>query len=108
MPWMTLTGEGLEIWPSDNIEMLRALSLDPLVIKETRVDTIYGLVNIMDRALEAAPELDGPALILYGSHEEVVPPAPALAILHRPPPTPPAEQRTALSPTAHNTPLPHP
>ncbi|WP_119460916.1 alpha/beta hydrolase [Rhodospirillaceae bacterium SYSU D60014] len=102
VPWMTLTGEGLEIWPSDNIEMLRALSLDPLVIKETRVDTIYGLVNVMDRALEAAPELDGPALILYGSHEEVVPPEAALAMLRRLPPNPPAEHRIAIYPDGYH------
>ena len=51
-PGLTLTGRGLEIKPSDNIAMLRALSRDPLVIKETRVDTIYGLVDLMDAALE--------------------------------------------------------
>ena len=33
-PGWTLTGKGLNIQPSDNIEMLRALSRDPLVIKE--------------------------------------------------------------------------
>ena len=52
MPGLTLTGRGLEITPSDNIAMLRALSRDPLVIKETRVDTIYGLVDLMDAALD--------------------------------------------------------
>src|SRR5215831_6525254 len=41
MPGLTLTGRGLEKKPSDNIAMLRALARDPLVIKETRVDTIY-------------------------------------------------------------------
>ena len=52
MPGLTVTGRGLEIKPSDNIPMLRALSRDPLVIKETRVDTIYGLVDLMDAALD--------------------------------------------------------
>src|SRR5260370_1286892 len=56
-PGLTLTGRGLEIKPSDNIPMLRALSRDPLVIKETRVDTIYGLVDLMDAALDSAPLL---------------------------------------------------
>ena len=51
-PGLTLTGRGFEIKPSDNIAMLRALSRDPLVIKETRVDTIYGLVDLMDAALD--------------------------------------------------------
>lgn len=73
-PSATLTGRGLEIWPSDNIEMLRALGRDPLVIKETRIDTLYGLVGLMDRAYGAAPEIQVPVLLLYGAKDEIVPP----------------------------------
>ena len=72
-PSMTLTGRGLNITPSDNIEMLRALSRDKLVIKETRVDTIKGLVDLMDMALEAAPHVSEPMLFLYGARDEIVP-----------------------------------
>jgi acylglycerol lipase len=73
VPEMTLTGQGLHITPSDNIEMLRALSRDPLVIKGTRVDTIKGLVDLMDAALAAAPAIDLPMLLLYGDRDELVP-----------------------------------
>ena len=73
VPWLTVTGRGLKIRASDNIEMLRALGRDPLVIKETRIDTIYGLSNLMDRALAAAPALRSRALILYGRNDEVIP-----------------------------------
>ena len=73
MPELTLTGRGLKIKPSDNIEMLRALSRDPLVIKATRVDTIYGLVDLMDAALASAPHLDVPLLVMYGGKDEIVP-----------------------------------
>ncbi len=73
LPWMTLTGRGLKIQASDNIPMLRALSRDPLVIKETRIDAIWGLTNLMDRAFEAARHFDAPALILYGERDEVIP-----------------------------------
>ena len=38
------------IVPSDNIPMLRALGRDPLFQKQTRTDTLYGLVNLMDEA----------------------------------------------------------
>lgn len=76
MPGLTLTGRGLEIKPSDNVAMLRALARDPLVIKETRVDTIYGLVDLMDAALDAAPFLDKPLLVMYGAKDEIVPKAP--------------------------------
>ena len=75
-PGLTLTGRGLEIKPSDNIAMLRALSRDPLVIKETRVDTIYGLADLMDAALDSAPLLDAPLLVMYGAKDEIVPKTP--------------------------------
>lgn len=86
VPWMTVTGEGLDILPSDNFAMLRALGRDPLVIKETRLDTVYGLVGLMDEGWEAAPHLEGPALLLYGAREEVIPEDAALAWLRRLPP----------------------
>ncbi|HEY1261009.1 MAG TPA: alpha/beta fold hydrolase [Stellaceae bacterium] len=73
VPGMELTGRGLHRMPSDNIEMLRALARDPMVIKETRVDTIWGLVNLMDAALAAAPRLRVPLLVMYGAHDEIVP-----------------------------------
>ena len=72
VPWLTLTGRGLNIKPSDNIEMLRALGRDPKVIKETRVDTIWGLVNLMDAALRSAPDFKSKSLILYGDKDEVI------------------------------------
>ena len=72
VPWLTLTRRGPNIKPSDNIKMLRALGCDPKVIKETRVDTIWGLVNLMDAALRAAPEFRSKSLILYGEKDEVI------------------------------------
>lgn len=81
LPWMTLTGEGLDIKASDNIEMLKALSRDPLIIKETRVDTIYGLVNLMDQALDDASLITGKTLLLYGEKDEIVPMQPTLSFL---------------------------
>ena len=73
LPGLKLSGHGLGIMPSDNIEMLRALGRDPLVIKETRIDTVKGLVDLMDDALAAAPKLRAPMLFLYGDHDEVIP-----------------------------------
>src|SRR4029077_8174075 len=51
----------------------RALGRDPLVIKETRIDAIKGLVDLMDDALAAAPKLRAPMLFLYGDHDEFIP-----------------------------------
>jgi acylglycerol lipase len=73
-PAITLTGDGLEVTPSDNIEMLRALGRDPLVIKATRIDTIFGLTNLMESALHSSQQLTLPALILYGEKDEIIPP----------------------------------
>jgi acylglycerol lipase len=73
MPGLTLTGRGLRIKPSDNIAMLRALSRDPLVIKATRIDTIYGLVDLMDAALASAFRIEAPLLVLYGGKDEIIP-----------------------------------
>ena len=83
MPWLPLSGQGLEIEPSDNIPMLRKLSRDPLIIKETRVDAVLGLVNLMDAALVATDRLKGPALILYGQNEQVLPKEPVREMLRR-------------------------
>jgi len=76
VPGLTLTGRGLEIQPSDNIEMLRALSRDPLVIKETRVDAIHGLVDLMDAAKADTARLPVAVLLLYGEKDQVIPPDP--------------------------------
>jgi len=76
VPGKQLTGEGLDIMASDNIEMLRALGRDPLVIKATRVDVLYGVSNLMDNAQLASSKLNGDTLILYGKNDEVIPKQP--------------------------------
>lgn len=76
VPWLTLSGAGLDRQPTDNTVVLRTLAMDPKVIGATRVDAIHGLVNLMDSALEAADTLPAPALVLYGAHDEIVPAAP--------------------------------
>jgi alpha-beta hydrolase superfamily lysophospholipase len=75
-PWATPSGRGLDIRASDNLEALIALGRDPLVIKSTRIDTIAGLVDLMDAALAAAPRVEMPVLLLYGARDELVPKAP--------------------------------
>ncbi|MCC7272058.1 MAG: lysophospholipase [Alphaproteobacteria bacterium] len=98
MPWMTLSGRGLGIRPSDNEEMLRAFSRDPLVIKETRADTVRGLVDLMDAALEASSRFAARALILYGEKDEIVPREPTALMLGRLPDRSGTRQRVAVYP----------
>lgn len=81
IPWHRVSGRGLDITPSDNIDMLRALGADPLVIKETRIDAIHGMVDLMDAALASAPTLRSPLLVLYGARDEIIPKEPTTAML---------------------------
>ncbi|MGZ8911342.1 MAG: alpha/beta hydrolase [Methylococcaceae bacterium] len=83
MPWLTLTGRSLHIKPSDNIEMLRALSRDPWVIKATRVEALYGLSDLMDEAFDGAELLHGNTLLLYGEKDEIIPKEPTYRFLQQ-------------------------
>lgn len=96
MPWAHLTGEGANIQASDNIEMLRALGRDPLVIKRTRVDAVYGLTNLMDRALASADRITVPLLLLYGERDEVIPREPTMLAWNGLPAKTGGRQRLAL------------
>lgn len=81
LPWMVVSGDGLDITPSDNTEMLRALGRDPLVIGGTRVDTLHGMSNLMDKALAFSTNLVVPTLVLYGEHDEIIPKEPICKML---------------------------
>jgi len=78
----------VKIVPSDNVPMLIALGKDPLFQKKTRMDTLFGLVNLMDEA-RTAPEKtkDGaiksapPILFLYGANDQIIPAKPTRAVI---------------------------
>jgi alpha-beta hydrolase superfamily lysophospholipase len=89
---------GLNITPSDNTKMLRALGHDRLMLFDTRFDAIYGLVSLMDDAAAASARLRAPTLFLYGAHDEIIPRKAALAAARRLPPN----VETALYPGAYH------
>jgi len=73
VPWMTVVPTGLRLKASSNRQALIALGRDKLVIKETRVDAAYGLVDLMSRAYDAAPKLGSPRyLMLTGAKEAIL------------------------------------
>lgn len=75
IPGKTLTPpRGLRIVASDNLEMLRALGRDPLVLKRTRLDALHGLVDLMSDAYEGLDHLPTrlPVLVMYGQNEQVL------------------------------------
>lgn len=73
VPGLKLTGRGLGIRPTDNDPFWRAYSADPLVIKATRVDALWGVANLMDRATRASLPPGIPLLLLYGEHDQIIP-----------------------------------
>ncbi|MBV15997.1 MAG: alpha/beta hydrolase, partial [Thalassospira sp.] len=74
LPWLPITGQGLDIWPSDNIEMLRRLSRDPQMMSAVRVDMIAGVADLMDLAHARAADISVPTLLLSGQQDQVIPP----------------------------------
>ncbi|MGE3936875.1 MAG: lysophospholipase [Rhodospirillaceae bacterium] len=89
LPWWTLTGEGLNIKPSDNVAFLRRLARDPQIIRETRIDAILGIVDLMDRAYDETGRAKVPTLLLYGTKDEIIPADPTFDLLRALPPDSP-------------------
>jgi alpha-beta hydrolase superfamily lysophospholipase len=72
-PGKTLTGERAERQATDNIDILRAMYRDPLVIKQTRLDAVLGVTRIMGRAYGDSDKVDGDILFLIGEKDEIIP-----------------------------------
>ncbi|MBL8706313.1 MAG: lysophospholipase [Rhodospirillales bacterium] len=102
MPWFPVGGGNTGRVPSDNIPMLRQLGSDPLVQKYNRIDTVYGLVNLMDDAQAAAPRFAATALILYGSNEQLIPKGPVDNFLKNLPADAGGRQRLAVYPQGYH------
>jgi len=71
---------------SDNQEALLQAGSAPHMIWSTRIDTVYGLVSLMERANERAANLQGEVLFLYGQNDQIIPRASAMAAARRLPP----------------------
>jgi alpha-beta hydrolase superfamily lysophospholipase len=77
---------------SDTREALQRAGRDPHMIWTTRIDAVYGLVGLMQRASDRAANLDGDVLYLYGERDEIIPRASANTAARRLP----GSARTAL------------
>lgn len=76
VPGWKPTGESLEIHPTDNKVMLRRIWKSPWMIKGARIDTLNGVVDLMDKAYAAADSLTVPVLLLYGDKDQIIPKKP--------------------------------
>jgi acylglycerol lipase len=78
-PDFTFTGRGLKtlgIKPTDDPEVSKDLSRDPLFIKETKVSSLYGVTKLMGQALHHPHNFLKPTLVLYGLNDKIIPPEP--------------------------------
>ncbi len=78
-PEMSFTGRGLSslgIRPTDDPEVSRDLSRDPLVIKATRVSSLAGVTELMGRAQTQTKLPSQRTLVLYGLRDKIIPPQP--------------------------------
>lgn len=89
-PWRAVTAPrnvARRITASDNREALLRAGRDPNMIWETRIDAVYGLVNLMQRAADRSANLNGDVLLLYGAHDQIIPRHSAIAAAQRLPPS---------------------
>jgi alpha-beta hydrolase superfamily lysophospholipase len=78
-PEMSFTGRGLSslgIRPTDDPEVSRDLSRDPLVIKATRISSLAGVTELMGRAQIQTNLPSQRTLVLYGLRDKIIPPQP--------------------------------
>jgi alpha-beta hydrolase superfamily lysophospholipase len=71
------------ITASDNQEALLQAGRAPHMIWTTRIDAVYGLVNLMETAAGRSADLDGQVLFLYGAHDQIIPRNSAIAAARR-------------------------
>ena len=76
-PDWRLTGQEvpLDIAASDNRDALLRLAHDPLTLRGATIGMLRGLVDLMDRAQDAAAHLPDRTLILDGRRDQIIPPA---------------------------------
>ena len=75
-PQSRLTAPGWlarRIRASDNIAELRRMGLDRNMIFATRVDTLYGLVELMQHAQDEVGGTRVPTFYQYGAHDDIIP-----------------------------------
>ena len=104
MPRVPVRPNGVYREPSNNYQMLRQMGRDPKVIKDTRVDAAFGLVELMTLAFDAGAKL-GPSprwLIMFCEREDILTTDSVARFVATLPDLPPAEGRLALYPQGYH------
>jgi alpha-beta hydrolase superfamily lysophospholipase len=74
--WIVVPPEGVTIVATDNDAKLREMWSDPHVQKANRIDSVYGVVSLMEEADQKIDRIPTalPTLMLYGAKDEIIPP----------------------------------
>jgi alpha-beta hydrolase superfamily lysophospholipase len=104
MPRVAVQPNGVYREASNNHYMLRQMWRDPKIIKATRVDTAFGLVELMTEAFDAGAKLTGNPrwLIMFGDREDILTSDSVARFVASLPKLPPAQGRLALYPQSHH------
>jgi len=101
-PGMTLHGPSFGIHPSDNVAVREAMAKDSRVTQQTRLDSLSGLTDLMDRAALAVPQIRQRTLLLYGLRDEMMPRRPLIGLFERWPETGGANFRFGIYPDGYH------
>jgi alpha-beta hydrolase superfamily lysophospholipase len=76
IPGWRPTGESLGKHATDNRALLREIWQSPWMLRGARIETVAGLVDLMDNSYQAAAGINVPTLLLYGDKDELIPAKP--------------------------------
>ncbi len=93
VPGWKPSGEGLNIKPTDNKALLKKIWQSPWMLRESRIDTVAGLTDLMDKAYGAAARVQYSTLLLYGAHDQLVPAKPIAHVWQQLPKRPHTEYK---------------
>jgi acylglycerol lipase len=73
--WIVVPPKGVHVVATDNNDKLREMWNDKYVLKDNRIDSVYGVVSIMEEADAKVAKLPKkvPTLLLYGANDQVIP-----------------------------------
>ena len=101
-PGFTISSAKFDIAPSDNLAMRAETANDPLIIKETRLDRLDALTDLMASGQRATPQVRHRALLLYGLRDVMMPRRPLIALFERWPADRGGNYRYALYPNGYH------
>jgi alpha-beta hydrolase superfamily lysophospholipase len=81
VPWMPNGPTSIDFQPTDNPMTMEKLRNDKMMLRSERFDLGYGLLDLMDAAVDAAPRLQQPYIMLHGLGDKIVPNGPVRSVI---------------------------